>query len=522
MVAIEIQNSLEQIDFRRAVKKLEVLSYNKRTDSELLDIVTKAIEKGEALKDEISLVKLYSLKITHLQHLKQNFPKITKLAEKILELSTQNRFSDGIALYYAHNWYIEKFKGNKEKARYAIAKSYEILQQSGFQDEFIYNICNYTYAIEIWLEDRNPESANILEKCSNYFYKENLYHGLAMSLGILIIIYQQTQNKKKSLKLIQKILSKREHTLEMPIEIQSIIHFFVGFNQELCFNLNEAETHLFESQAILKPIYRNSLYSGYYVTGLSYLTSTYALQGKLESALSQMEKVDKLIKEKIATSNLDSFSIEQIKHIFNLTKFYIHSRLQNFRLEDFHDLVQSILTNLNKYQSNAMFFSEFLLNAKLTKGQLEEIRNLNNPSTIRVEHIINFLIEKANNTDEKQIMKSISTLKRRPVEERMTFIEKAFADLIAAQEYYKIGRFAEISPLLRKYKNNLHKIEVLEMRVFMEAFIQVGAYKNGDPLGPALQYMAIKKCRLYGFSKLENNLLDYLNMQKKDALRSLA
>ena len=71
-------------------------------------------------------------------------------------------------------------------------------------------------------------------------------------------------------------------------------------------------------------------------------------------------------------------------------------------------------------------------------------------------------------------------------------------------------------------KNNLHKIEVLEMRVFMEAFIQVGAYKNGDPLGPALQYMAIKKCRLYGFSKLENNLLDYLNMQKKDALRSLA
>ena len=119
-------------------------------------------------------------------------------------------------------------------------------------------------------------------------------------------------------------------------------------------------------------------------------------------------------------------------------------------------------------------------------------------------------------------MNRISALKRRPVEERMTFTEKAFADLLAAQEYYKINRFAEISPLLKKYENNLHKIEVLEMRIFMEAFIQVGAYKNGDPLGPALQYMAIKKCRQYGFSRLENNLLDYLNMQRNDALRLLS
>ncbi|MCG3260222.1 MAG: hypothetical protein H7644_10770, partial [Candidatus Heimdallarchaeota archaeon] len=102
---------------------------------------------------------------------------------------------------------------------------------------------------------------------------------------------------------------------------------------------------------------------------------------------------------------------------------------------------------------------------------------------------------------------------------KQTFVEKALTDLLIAQELYAVKRFAEIYPLLRKYKNQLHKIEVLEMRVFMEAFIQVGAFKNGDPLGPALQYMAIKKCRQHGFSRLENKLLNYLSLQGDDTIR---
>ena len=159
------------------------------------------------------------------------------------------------------------------------------------------------------------------------------------------------------------------------------------------------------------------------------------------------------------------------------------------------------------------------MNANLTNKQLVEIKNLQNPSTKRVEHIINFLIEKITRKGEQEIMKDISILKKRPVEHRMTFVEKAFADLLAAQEYYKLNRFAEIYPLLRKYKNSLKKIEVLELRIFMEAFIQVGAFKNGDPLGPALQYMAIKKCQQLGFSKLENKLLDYLTLQGSDILK---
>jgi len=55
----------------------------------------------------------------------------------------------------------------------------------------------------------------------------------------------------------------------------------------------------------------------------------------------------------------------------------------------------------------------------------------------------------------------------------------------------------------------------------MEAFIQVGAYKNGDPLGPALQYMAIKKCRNYGFSRLEDTLLNYLQLQQNEIARTI-
>lgn len=74
---------------------------------------------------------------------------------------------------------------------------------------------------------------------------------------------------------------------------------------------------------------------------------------------------------------------------------------------------------------------------------------------------------------------------------------------------------------MRKYVNRLDKLEVLEFRIFMEAFIQVGAYKTGNPLGPALQYMAIKKCRQYGFSRLENKLLEYLNIQGNDTLRMM-
>lgn len=502
-------------ELQQTVNKLRKLSYNNRGNESILVLILLAIEKGNELGDLISLVNLYSLKITHLQHQKHNLQEIIKISEYIRNLSEKMNYSEGLALYYAHRCYIEKLNGNKTQALADIKQSVNLLKKPSSNDGFIYNVCSYLFAVEHWLQKRDYTSAEILEKNIDYFHTEGMYHGFAMSLGILTIIYQQTQNRKKSIELIKRILANSTLISKIPEEIKSIIYYFIGVSHKLSFNLGETEKHLLEAERILKPIYKDSIYSGYYLTALSHLTTTYALQGKLELALDQLKRVEELLDEEIATKNLDSFNKNQIVHDFNLTKFYIQSRLYDFNLGKSQDLIQTIVSNVGTYHSNAIMLSEFLLNANFTITDLQDIKKLNNPSTKRVEHILDLLMCRGSN-DDTQALQRINALKRRPVEERMTYVERAFADLLAAQEYYKINRFAEIYPLLKKYENQTHKIEVLEMRVFMEAFIQVGAYKNGDPLGPALQYMAIKKCRNYGFSRLENRLLDYLDMQRRD------
>ena len=372
------------------------------------------------------------------------------------------------------------------------------------------------------MKSRNLESANILENCVNFFYSERYYHGLIGSLGILTIIYQQTQNKKESMKLVRRILSTWDLLNKLPERFQSFIYYFIGVGHKLSFNLDEAETYLLKAQNMLEPIYKRSIYSEYYLTTLSHLTTIFALKGKLELALTLMRQIEDLVEEGIIMKNLDSFSNQQIMHSFNLTKFYIISRLVGFTIKSEHKLVQIIINNLDEYHSNAIMLSEFLLNANLTKEQLLKIRNLDNPSTRRIEHIINFLIEKSINIEESQVLQHTKILQRRPVEERMVFIEKAFADLLAAQEFYRIGHFSEIYPLLKKYKSQLDRIEVLEMRIFMEAFIQVGEFNNGDPLAPALHFMAIKRCGEHNFSRLEETLLDHQQTLRRIALNRLA
>ncbi len=502
------------------VKKLRKISYNNRNNEKVLDVINQAITKSNELDDVFSLVNLYSLKITHLQHQKHNLPIIININKHIRNLSEKRKYVDGLKLFYAHQWYIEKMRGDKIKASNSIEKCILLLNQSNSDDQFIYNVCSYLYAIEKWMENRDLSSVDILEKNFEYFYKEKMYHGLAVTLGVLVIIYQYSQNTRSSMYLIERILS-RNYIENLIPEIQSIIHYFIGVSHKLSFNVEKAKIHIETSTNILKKCYNESIYSGYYLRGLAHLTACYALQGKLELANKWMIEVEKLIEEGVIARNLDTFSKKQIEHDFNLTKFYIHSRLKNFQIEQLQDLVQKILVDLNKQHSDAIFFSEFLLNANLSKNQLVEIKNLQNPSTKRVEHIINFLIEKSTSPEEKQIINLISALKRRPVAERMTLVERAFADLLAAQEYFKLERYAEIYPLLRRYEKQLNRIEVLELRIFMEAFIQIGAFKNGDPMGPALQYVAIRKCQLHGFSRLENRLLNYLDLQAKDVLNTM-
>ena len=510
---IEIISSKKEMeDF---IDRLRPISSNNRNSKIILDVIEKSIDKCKLIDDKKSLVKLYELKISQIEKLHENMQEISELVNIMKILSKEINYIEGLALSSNIEWYVEKYKGNREKSKRALNLSIENISLESNVDKYTYFVCFYSYSIEQWLETRDFKSSIKLEECANFFYLNGFFHSFAKTLSILILIYQQTQNKEKSMELTKKFLNNYDLLLNISEEIQSIVHYFIGVSHALSLNLCETEKHLLETERILKPIYKNSIYSRYYLTALSHLTTTYALQGKLRLASNQMRRVEDLLEEEIALKNLDSFNKNQVIHDFNLTKFYLKSRLSNFSVEKLQDLIQTIYGKVDIYHSNAIMLSEFILNANLTKTELQDMRKLNNPSTRRVEHILDFLIFQESD-DDKQTLQRIDTLKRRPVEERMTYVERAFADLLAAQEYYKINRFLEIQSLLKNYQNHLHSIEVLELRVFMEAFIQVGAFKSGDPLGTALQYMAIKKCRNYGFSRLENRLLNYLDMQSKD------
>ncbi|NPD89386.1 MAG: hypothetical protein HGN29_11745 [Asgard group archaeon] len=506
-------------EFRHFISQLRVICSNEKSIN-IENLIDQAIAKNKIYGNNKTLIDLFDLKIRQIYHFKDRIHEALEILSKMRSLSKISDYSTGLALSEQLSWHVEKLLGNKARSFESIKNAMKITESSDV-DEYAKNFCRYSYAVENWLRYRDYECANMLEESADFFYSEGFFHGLVGTLGILTIIYQQTQNKQQSMKLTKKILRKDNLFRKLPKELQSTICFFIGFSNELSLNLREAEMYLLKSQIILKPIYGKSIYSGYYLTTLSYLTATYALQGKLELALKQMKEVEELVIEGIATKNLDSFGIEQTLHIFNLSKFYINSRLSNFTIEIEQELVQSILDNLDKYYSNPIMFSEFLLNANLTKEQLIKIKNLKNPSTRRVEHIINFLVEKTVHTEEQQILRYTTILQKRLMVERMTYIEKAFADLLAAQEYYKIGRFSEIYPLLKKHKNQLDRIEVLEMRIFMEAFIQAGEFNNGDPLAPALHFMAIKRCREHNFTRLEETLLDHQQTLRRIALNRL-
>ena len=516
---LESINSLE--DMGKYISQLRVRASNNRDNKEILSMIDIVIEKCKIIEDLKSLVKLYEIKISQLQHSPENFSIIINLITKMKEISEKINYTGGLALAYNVEWYIEKYIGNTDASKEALDKSMYFIALEENIEEYDYYVCNYSFGVERWLTNRDEIAADILEECAYYFLNNGFFRSFTFTLGILILIYQQTQGTVKSMNLTKKFLGQNNFLRNIPEEIKSIIHYYIGCSQELSFNLSRSEEHLLVTIQLLRPVYETSIYSSFYITALSYLTATYALQGKLELAYNQILEVDILMNEGIITRNLDDFSREQMKHIFNLTKFYILSRLRNFESNSINELKQNIFENISKYYSNSIFFSEFLLNAGLTKEQLIEIRDLKTASTKRVEHIINFLIEKATKTNEQDMMNLIDELKRRPAKDRMTYVEKAFADLLAAQEYYKLRRFSEIYPILKKYKDNLNRIEVLELRIFMEVFIQIGAFKNGDPMGPALQYVAIRKCQQYGFSGLESKLLNYLELQRQDVIKTL-
>ncbi len=509
-------------DLEEIIDKLRVLSANEKSDG-VISIIEKAIEKSCRLNHSIATIKLYELRIKQLFGNRNTVSSISKTLQDMKNLATKMNYTEGLILCYSIEWGFEKFIGNQTKSKKAILKAMELLKSSNNLDIYTYNVTRYSYAIEIWLEDYDFKSCEIFEECVSYFINVGNYKGLFHSLGYLSIIYLHMQKRNKAIKIAQKILSMKLDLEILPKDLQVIAYYFLGVSFKLQCSLSKAKTFFLKVKQIFEQ--NKMIKSTYYIPTLSHLLVITALQGNLDTSQKEIAQIEKLLEMDVLRSNLTKFNENQIKHTFNLTKFYVYSRTAVYEKIEDQKLISIILKDCKLYYSDFVMLSEFMLVADINSKNLRQMLLINNYSINRIKHIIRFKLEKQKSlskiSKEQKIQNCIAILKNRIKTGMNTYIEHVYVDLLIANQLFSSKRYAEISPLLKKYQKRLHKIDVLEMRIFMEAFIQVGAYKNGDPLGPALQYMAIKKCRLYGFSRLENRLLDYLQLQHKEITRTI-
>jgi len=274
----EIENSE---DLWSAVRDLQLLASNERSHgvSELID---KTIEKCKFIDDRKALVHLYGYKIPIIYNFKEKLLLASKLVSEMLIISKEINYQDGIAWAHSYVWYIEKVKGNEKKSAKAMDKSLETLNQLTDCDRYIHHFILYSYAVEKWLEERDPKSADILEECAEYFFQNGFYRSLVQTLGILAIIYQRTKSREKVLETSKSLLENHFIFEQLPKDVQAYTHYLVGYGYTLQCSLSEAEAHFEKSRKILKESYKSSIYFGYYLTNLSHLSAIYALQGKLD------------------------------------------------------------------------------------------------------------------------------------------------------------------------------------------------------------------------------------------------
>ncbi|NPD89163.1 MAG: hypothetical protein HGN29_10590 [Asgard group archaeon] len=506
------------IELKKIIESLRVLCANKK-NKQVLQIVEEAINASNLFDDKESLVNLYELKIKQMINKITNFSKVELILNKMKEISETVKYRNGLALVYQIQSHIEFVNGNLRKSNETIKKAIDLLSVEDERDSYTYNICTYSFAVGKWLSEHNSDISTIIEENLDYFYKKGLYRSFAQAIAILNIIYMRMQNSKKILENSKKIFSNKTLFEELPLDVKGISYFFSGVGCMLDLNLNFAESYFKDAYNILKPIHKESIYFSNFIILHSFLCTVTALQGKLEKSLQLIEEAENLLKQEFFEKNLDLGTKKQIYHTLNLNKFYVYSRLKKFDSEEMQDLIEKIFMGSKTLYSDFLLLSEFMLNANLVSRKIEELLSIDNFSLNRVKHIILFTLQKENTKEESsnwRYLQRIEILNKRKRTTKTTFIENVFADLLIAQQLFSLKRYEEIYPLLRKYEKKLQKIEVLELRIFMEAFIQVGAYKSGDPLGPALQYIVIKKCRHYGFGSLESILLNYLDMQYKD------
>lgn len=157
---------------------------------DVLEIIDIALDISKSSSDLKQVVDLYELKIKQLYHLQENLPIVEKLLKKMIQVAESTNYVEGLALSLQIKGYVEFIKGNREKSNTHINCAIELLKGLKQVDSYVYTICNYSFAVNKWLSCRDFNVADILEECVEYFYSNGFYHGLAMGLGVLSIIYQ--------------------------------------------------------------------------------------------------------------------------------------------------------------------------------------------------------------------------------------------------------------------------------------------------------------------------------------------
>ncbi len=503
----KLASLLSKEELRSFIAPLRIFASNNKFDKKTIEIVEKTIEKCLIIEDKKSLVDLYELKISQIEHLNDHIDIISEILQSMRSISTEIDYRGGLALSYNIEWFVEKTKGCKEKSRKAVDQSIVLVNDKSMHDKYAYYICYYSYAIDQWLEKHDPTSADILEACAEYFFQNGYYRSLVQTLGILAIIYQRTKSREKVLETSKSLLENNFIFEQLPKDVQAYSHYLVGYGYTLQCSLSEAEAHFEKSRKILKESYKSSIYFGYYFTTLSHLSAIYALQGKLDQATQSVDKTEKLLQDKFIQESLDKVSKRQITHTFNLTKFYVQTRKEDFNIEESGDLIETIYSGIQINYSDAIMLSEFLLNAQLSYEQLLELQKKDNVSLKRVKHITSFMMEKTRTDVEltavERLRNCIVTLWKRRVPKDDTFVEQSFVDLLLAQQYYDLGRFDEMNKLLKNYSDNLDTIEVLEQKLFIKGMMYFAAHRSGDFTAAPKFYKIIEECKSNDFTSLE-------------------
>ena len=508
---LEIVQSVEEL--RPVLVNLQVFASNNRSSKKASALIQKAIKKNKMVNDKKSRVILYDLQIRQLYHQANHLLEINNLLSSMRSLTEEINYQEGLALFYQLTWHIEKFQDNKKISSEAINESIRIINNLSEQDGYVYNFCRYSYAVERWLDKHDSTSADILEECVDYFFQNGFYRSLVQTLGILLIIYQRTQNTKKVLKTSEQLVNK-EFFEQIPQDVQAYVYYLLGLGNLLQFKLSYAETYFEESRKLMKETYKESIYFGYYPLTLAFLSEVLALQGKFKQVTKLVDETEDTLHNAYIHKNLDNVSKRQITHIFNLLKFYVQTRKEGFNIEESSDLIETLYSGIQINYSDAIMLSEFLLNAQLSYEQLLELQKKDNVSLKRVKHITSFMMEKTRTDVEltavERLRNCIVTLWKKRVPKDDTFVEQSFVDLLLAQQYYDMGRFDEMNKLLKNYSDNLDSIEVLEQKLFIKGSMYFAAHRSGDIFAPSKFYKTIQECKSNDFTRLEELLTSYI------------